>query len=284
MLFRSSAQIADLTQENERLRLLLALEQANTKVLQNKVIDLQLTLQHETLDREVLEQEYTNLKNFIRTTFQMPDQTLPRLSIGSVLPYTKPKSPPLHRVSLNAKPLLLTMMEEEDGPVKPLSNSATEAKELLDRSAAILQQLKRSTKLEEGQRTVKIQEEWTEEPIPALNSNINSTEWNKLLVEWAQGDARKFDYLSKWLTHHLNGPSSSSSPYGSPRVELKSMTPDVLDRFLKLILPKLRIARPDLDVKCFTKDYVGHSLRIVVENKSPRYSRPSSSLASIQEC
>ncbi|KAF0695000.1 Aste57867_14149 [Aphanomyces stellatus] len=124
-------------------------------------------------------------------------------------------------------------------------------------------------------RLVRIQEAWSEEVAPAtttppLEYTLGSEPWNRLLSDWAQGDTKKEAYLTSWLGHHLagkDGGSSASSPFANPRVELKTMNAQMLAGFLQLVVPTLQAQRPDLNVKVFSKDYIGHSLRIVLESK-----------------
>ncbi|KDO33421.1 hypothetical protein SPRG_02228 [Saprolegnia parasitica CBS 223.65] len=279
MFFVPSTSSADLLAlENDRLRLQLQKEQATIRSLQAQLQAQHATAAEATSDRLALEREYATLKSFITNAFNLPKQ-LPRLSVTSVLPSAKSASPPRHRTSRASflGPLLEESSDsdsdsmDEPSVVAPKA-SAKDAATVLAQSAANLMTLHRSS----SERVLR--DNWCEEPIVAPAPPARDA-WNKLLLDWAQGDARKHAYLSEWLAYHLNG-QRHASPYANPRVELKSLTPAQLDGFKRLVLPALRAARPDLDVRGYSKDYIGHSLRIVLDGPT---SPIRSSLASIAE-
>ncbi|EQC31378.1 hypothetical protein SDRG_10979 [Saprolegnia diclina VS20] len=279
MFFAPSTSSADLLAlENDRLRLQLQKEQATIRSLQTQLQSLQATAAEATSNRLALEREYATLKSFITSAFNLPKQ-LPRLLVTSVVPSAKPASPPRHRTSRAS--FLGPLLEEtgdsdsdmdEPSVVAPKA-STKDAATVLAQSAANLMTLRRSS----SERVLR--DNWCEEPIVAP-APLSRDAWNKLLLDWAQGDTRKHAYLSDWLSYHLNG-QRHASPYANPRVELKSLTPAQLDGFKRLVLPALRAARPDLDVRGYSKDYIGHSLRIVLDG--PSTSPMRSSLASIAE-
>ncbi|OQR96984.1 hypothetical protein ACHHYP_12947 [Achlya hypogyna] len=244
--------------ENDRLRAQLQREQTLVRVLQSKLREAQAQVAQAALDSEALSSEIASLKSVVASMLDLPEppRTLPRLSVGSVLPYSKPASPPRHRLSSSTRPSLSSLPEDDTVTVPVVKHVAVP-------------------------KTPVLRDDWCEETIVPSGSDatLHTASVNKLLLDWAQGDARKHTYLSEWLAYHVDGQRAGKSQYANPRVELKFLTPAMLDGFRRLVLPALRAARPDLDVHCYSKDYVGHSLRIVLDDKPVR----SSMLAPIRE-
>ena len=71
--------------------------------------------------------------------------------------------------------------------------------------------------------------------------------------------------MNKWLSNVVQGGDidTDNSPAG---VELKSVTPQMFDGFMQLIIPKLN-QRPDVIVHVLTKEFIGTSMRITIATK-----------------
>ncbi len=176
-----------------------------------------------------------------------------------------------------------------------LSNSPVkhEAYTLLTRSGARLSRLrsrdgKHSYHGKGSARHVK--DYWDEiktNHAPPLPYTLGSTPWKRLLTDWAQGNPKKLDYMTRWLQNVLDGGDIEHGPFPLG-VELKSVTPMMLEGFIQLVIPKLA-ERPDIKVHVHTKEFIGTSMRIKLEMRDdmatarspPR--RPSSSSKDIDD-
>ncbi|KAH9128587.1 hypothetical protein AeMF1_001263 [Aphanomyces euteiches] len=246
--------------ENERLRQELKRCREENRHLIAQVAKMKVAMEREVAYRETLEMEHETLRKFICTAFDLPISTgttdSGHVRDQAVLPY----------VQVLTKSRSLPAFTNDEEMKANLANT------VLTKSAQAIRNAKTPSLARKGERTVRLQEDWArEDDLPsALNFGLDSVPWQRLLADWAQGDAKKQDYLTQWLTYHLTGKSDAKSPFANPRVELKSMNSNMLSGFLQLVVPTLRAVRPDLNVNVYTKDYVGHSLRIVLEEKTNR--------------
>ncbi|RHY29820.1 hypothetical protein DYB32_004830 [Aphanomyces invadans] len=254
-----------LADENERLRQELKRVMMENKSLQHQVTQMKQAVARESVFREVLESEHETLRRFICSSFGLPAATGATEYGGSdtALPTQVPYTMTLTRLSSDPTKAPAT----SDDPAKAIG-----ATRVLVKSAEVIEASRTPSAVRKGERSVRIQEEWIKEmDTPATTAHgLGSLAWRRLLADWSQGDAKKHEYLNQWLSYHLTGQRDSKSPFSNPRVELKSMNSHMLAGFLQLVVPALQASRPDLDVNVYTKDYIGHSLRIVLEEKESR--------------
>eukprot|EP00644_Phytophthora_capsici_P009432 jgi/Phyca11/505459/fgenesh2_kg.PHYCAscaffold_13_\ len=80
--------------------------------------------------------------------------------------------------------------------------------------------------------------------------------------------------MTRWLKNVLDGGPivSDTFPMG---VELKYVTPMMLDGFMQLVIPKLA-ERPDIQVHVHTKEFIGTSMRITLSQLEQTGSQRSS--------
>ncbi|KAF0684778.1 Aste57867_23293 [Aphanomyces stellatus] len=253
-MFFSHDTVAD---ENERLRQELKRCKAEKSMLQTQVTQLKQGADRDAAYRQALEREHEALRTFICSSFGLPPST------GVV--DIKNTNAPTMSYAQRSHSLPETTTE-------PSAGEATKAVQVLKRSVEALNDARTPSGARKGERTVRLQEDWTmeENTIAPTEFGLGSLPWTRLLTDWAQGDAKKLDYLTQWLGFHLQGKKDARSPFANPRVELKSMNSNMLAGFLQLVVPALQASRPDVDVNVYTKDYVGHSLRIVLEEKPRR--------------
>ncbi|RHY53379.1 hypothetical protein DYB30_009933 [Aphanomyces astaci] len=246
-------------EENERLRQELKRVMTESKSLQHQVTQLKQAAEREAAFRQVLESEHETLRRFICSSFGLPTST-GSTGYGGFNP--------------TEVPYTLSLTRSWSDPTKQSSSTedSTGATRVLTKSAEAILASRTPSVVRKGERSVRLQEDWIKEADTPMTTvyGLGSEPWSRLLADWSQGDAKKHDYLNQWLSYHLDGKRDAKSPFSNPRVELKSMNSHMLAGFLQLVVPVLQASRPDLNVDVYTKDYVGHSLRIVLEDKHSR--------------
>ncbi|CAI5721734.1 unnamed protein product [Peronospora destructor] len=143
-----------------------------------------------------------------------------------------------------------------------MDQKSAEAHHLLLKSAARIGHAKSKVSSKGNARRVKDHWEEIRNFPPSMHYNLGSVPWKRLLSDWAQGNPKKLDYMTRWLKNVLDGGPivSDTFPMG---VELKYVTPMMLDGFMQLVIPKLA-ERPDIQVHVHTKEFIGTSMRITL--------------------
>ncbi|KAF0695692.1 Aste57867_13514 [Aphanomyces stellatus] len=265
-LFDESSQVlGTLADENAALRARLAQQEKDINVLKEENRKMKESLQAKEVEDKVknlsqksheasqlaylslLEEEYEKLRLFVCNLFELPND------MGLVKGVSKDLQDP-------APP----------GPAK-LPTDMTAAKHdaftLLHRSATRLHRLRSKEHNPKRGSARRVKDYWDEikTNAPALPYTLGSTPWKRLLTDWAQGNPKKLEYMSRWLQNVLEGGDVENGgfPLG---VELKSVTPMMLEGFIQLVIPKLA-ERADVKVHVHTKEFIGTSMRITLEVK-----------------
>jgi hypothetical protein len=146
-----------------------------------------------------------------------------------------------------------------------LDQKAAEAHHLLVKSAGRVSHAKTKVSTKGNARRVKDHWEEIRNFPPSMHYSLGSVPWKRLLTDWAQGNPKKLDYMTRWLKNVLDGGPivSDTFPMG---VELKYVTPMMLDGFMQLVIPKLA-ERPDIQVHVHTKEFIGTSMRITLSQR-----------------
>ncbi|KDO33424.1 hypothetical protein SPRG_02231 [Saprolegnia parasitica CBS 223.65] len=245
-LARQEDEINGLKEENRKMR-----DALQAKELEDKVKNLSLKSQEATQMAYLahLEEEYEKVRAFLCNVFELPSEV-------GVLKTTPPSKEEL----LNALP-----PPSATKPSKDFSVAKNEAFTLLQRSATRLYRTRSKESKRGSSRRVKDFWDEIKTNAPPLPYTLGSTPWKRLLTDWAQGNPKKLDYMTRWLQNVLEGGDVENGqfPLG---VELKSVTPMMLEGFIQLVIPKLA-ERPDVKVHVHTKEFIGTSMRITLEVK-----------------
>lgn len=215
-----------------------------------------------------LEKEFDKLRLFVCHSYSLPNES---------------GSPPTdHRLKTAEKPedgnkssdLLKPLTNEELTEIEDYAITRDKAASLLNRCAHRLARAKTKTGKGSSRRVKDYWEEVKNFP-PPMQYELGSVPWKRLLSDWAQGNPKKLDYMTRWLRNVLEGGKIENGPFPMG-VELKSVTPMMLDGFMQLIIPKLN-ERADVIVHVHTKEFIGTSMRItlaVKEGVAPMKPRP----------
>ncbi|ETV87400.1 hypothetical protein H257_00993 [Aphanomyces astaci] len=255
---RQESEINALKEENRKMR-----EALQAKEVEDKVKNLSQRSQEasQVAYLSLLEEEYEKLRGFVCHLFELPVDT------GLV------RAPSVKEIGVvDAKAPAATSSSVD------MTAAKHEASTLLHRSAARLHRLrsKEGTNPKRGSAR-RVKDYWDEIKTNAapLPYTLGSTPWKRLLTDWAQGNPKKLEYMSRWLQNVLEGGDVEHGgfPLG---VELKSVTPMMLEGFMQLVIPKLA-ERQDVKVHVHTKEFIGTSMRITLEVKEgvPRMARTS---------
>ncbi|OQR96927.1 myosin-like protein [Achlya hypogyna] len=247
-LARQEDEINGLKEENRKMR-----ETLQAKELEDKVKNLSMKSQEATQMAYLahLEEEYERVRAFLCTYFELPGE-------AGQLKTTPPSK----------EELLLSLPPPGSNPLKPAKEfgvAKNEAFTLLQRSATRLYRTRSKENKRGSSRRVKDYWDEIKTNAPPLPYTLGSTPWKRLLTDWAQGNPKKLDYMTRWLQNVLEGGDVENGqfPLG---VELKSVTPMMLEGFIQLVIPKLA-ERPDVKVHVHTKEFIGTSMRITLEVK-----------------
>ncbi|TMW66871.1 hypothetical protein Poli38472_011987 [Pythium oligandrum] len=284
ILDESQEVITALHQENEQLRHQLDKQEDEIERLKTEVRNLRNWQKSKEVDEKVqkiahrdqeskdltylyaLETEYEKLRAFVCENMSLPTDTgtiSSAVESGSSSSSTKPAS--------TARPGMPVQQSERSLAAAAAAAAAksghseqkvSETQHLLLKSAARLSNAKAKITTKGSARRVKDQWEEIRNYPPPMQYTLGSVPWKRLLTDWAQGNPKKLDYMTRWLKNVLDGGPivSDTFPMG---VELKYVTPMMLDGFMQLVIPKLA-ERPDIQVHVHTKEFIGTSMRITL--------------------
>ena len=213
-----------------------------------------------------LEKEFDKLRLFLIHSYNLPAATGAPPSDARI---QSPETAEANATAASAPPMIKGMSVAD---IQPLTEDQMEHAEpypvlrqnagtLLGRCAQRLARAKNKTGKGSARRVKDYWEEIKNFP-PPMQYQLSSVPWKRLLTDWAQGNPKKLDYMSRWLKNVLEGGKIENGPFPMG-VELKSVTPMMLDGFMQLIIPKLA-ERPDINVHVHTKEFIGTSMRITL--------------------
>ncbi|KAL3660838.1 hypothetical protein V7S43_014240 [Phytophthora oleae] len=273
ILDESHEVITALHEENEKLRQQLEKQEAEIQRLKTENRTLKNWQQSKEVGEQVqklahrdqeskdltylaaIETEYEKLRAYICESRELPTD------IGSITQANNAAPPTGGRGSLTSlssdKSLLATAAANGI-----MDQKSAEAHHLLLKSAARIAHAKSKVSSKGNARRVKDHWEEIRNYPPPMHYSLGSVPWKRLLTDWAQGNPKKLDYMTRWLKNVLDGGPivSDTFPMG---VELKYVTPMMLDGFMQLVIPKLA-ERPDIQVHVHTKEFIGTSMRITL--------------------
>ncbi|OQR97414.1 myosin [Thraustotheca clavata] len=248
-LARQEDEINALKEENRKMR-----DALQAKELEDKVKNLSMKSQEATQMAYLahLEEEYERVRTFLCSVFDLPGEVG---LLKNAPPSKEELLQSLPQSALNSK------------PTKDLAVAKNEAFTLLQRSATRLYRIRSKDNKQIRGSSRRVKDYWDEIKTnsPPLPYTLGSTPWKRLLTDWAQGNPKKLDYMSRWLQNVLEGGDIENGPFPLG-VELKSVTPMMLEGFIQLVIPKLA-ERPDIKVHVHTKEFIGTSMRITLEVK-----------------
>ncbi|KAE8895640.1 Unconventional myosin-Va [Phytophthora fragariae] len=286
ILDESHEVITALHEENEKLRQQLEKQEAEIQRLKTENRTLKNWQQSKEVGEQVqklahrdqeskdltylaaIEAEYEKLRSYICETRELPTD------IGSITQASQAPPATGGRGSLTSlsseKSLLATAAANGI-----MDQKSAEAHHLLLKSAARIAHAKSKVSSKGNARRVKDHWEEIRNYPPPMHYSLGSVPWKRLLTDWAQGNPKKLDYMTRWLKNVLDGGPivSDTFPMG---VELKYVTPMMLDGFMQLVIPKLA-ERPDIQVHVHTKEFIGTSMRITLSQLEHQGSQRSTS-------
>ncbi|KAG2838582.1 hypothetical protein PC112_g4466 [Phytophthora cactorum] len=288
ILDESNEVITALHEENEKLRQQLEKQEAEIQRLKTENRTLKNWQQSKEVGEQVqklahrdqeskdltylaaIETEYEKLRAYICESRELPTD------VGSITQASNAPPGPATggRGSLTSvssdKSLLATAAANGI-----MDQKSAEAHHLLLKSAARIAHAKSKVSSKGNARRVKDHWEEIRNFPPPMHYSLGSVPWKRLLTDWAQGNPKKLDYMTRWLKNVLDGGPivSDTFPMG---VELKYVTPMMLDGFMQLVIPKLA-ERPDIQVHVHTKEFIGTSMRITLSQLEQQGSQRASS-------
>ena len=311
-IFNESAEVLGVLQE-ENLRLLaqiellkddtVALKSENRKLRdwqKSKEVDERVKglAQRDQASKDLayllaLESEFEKMRTFVCTMFHLPQDTGADFATSSNNTNSNTSSTASTVESSSsslASPVVLLPPKSPTGPPpaeeRPLVEGNVvgqaqreDARQLLSRVSTRLARARNKSGRASTRRCKDFWEEIRNFP-PALQYELGSVPWKRLLTDWAQGNPKKLDYMTRWLKNVLGRGPIENGPFPMG-VELKSVTPMMLDGFLQLIIPKLD-ERPDINVHVHTKEFIGTSMRITLSMKETKTTRRRQSSSSSQ--
>lgn len=290
ILDESQEVITALHDENERLRKQLEQQEEEIQKLKTENRTMKNWQKSKEVDEKVqkmahrdqeskdltylstLEAEYEKLRSYICDTLELPGD------LGSIITPIASGSGPTSTNgsasssgtassgSSNLRSSFVSQVSDKSLLASIASTSSdprsAEAHQLILKSAARISHAKSKVSAKGSARRVKEQWEEIRNFPPPMQFTLGSVPWKRLLTDWAQGNPKKLDYMTRWLKNVLDGGPivSDTFPMG---VELKYVTPMMLDGFMQLIIPKLA-ERPDIQVHVHTKEFIGTSMRITL--------------------
>uniref|UniRef100_M4BQD4 Myosin motor domain-containing protein n=1 Tax=Hyaloperonospora arabidopsidis (strain Emoy2) TaxID=559515 RepID=M4BQD4_HYAAE len=288
ILDESHEVITALHEENEKLRTQLEHQESEIQRLKTENRTLKNWQQSKEVGEQVqklayrdqeskdltylaaIETEYEKLRSYICEIRDLPTD------IGSITQAdtTSPAS--------GARSSLTSLSSEKSVHVTAASSGnvdqkSADAHHLLLKSAARIGHAKSKVSSKGNARRVKDHWEEIRNFPPSMHYNLGSVPWKRLLADWAQGNPKKLDYMTRWLKNVLDGGPivSDTFPMG---VELKYVTPMMLDGFMQLVIPKLA-ERPDIQVHVHTKEFIGTSMRITLSQLEQQHGASWGSLS-----
>ncbi|ETW09954.1 hypothetical protein H310_00375 [Aphanomyces invadans] len=252
---RQESEINALKEENRKMK-----EALQAKEVEDKVKNLSQKSQEasQVAYLSLLEEEYEKLRGFVCHLFDLP------ADVGLVRAQSSQKE----LTAPNDSTMKPTNGTGAAPPMADMTAAKHDAYTLLHRSATRIQRLrsKEGTNPKRGSAR-RVKDYWDEikTTAPPLPYTLGSTPWKRLLTDWAQGNPKKLEYMNRWLQNVLEGGDVEHGgfPLG---VELKSVTPMMLEGFIQLVIPKLA-ERQDVKVHVHTKEFIGTSMRITLEVK-----------------
>ncbi|TDH69876.1 hypothetical protein CCR75_002096 [Bremia lactucae] len=274
ILDESHEVITALHEENEKLRQQLDMQEAEIQKLKSENRNLKNWQQSREVGEQVqklahrdqeskdltylaaIEAEYEKLRGYICELRDLPTDSGTIMQLSTVPPGNTSRS---SLTSLSSDKSLVAVTPPIHGVLDPKS---AEAHHLLVKSAARIAHAKSKVFSKGNARRVKDHWEEIRNFPPAMHYSLGSVPWKRLLTDWAQGNPKKLDYMTRWLKNVLDGGPivSDTFPMG---VELKYVTPMMLDGFMQLVIPKLA-ERSDIQVHVHTKEFIGTSMRITL--------------------
>ncbi|CAI5713449.1 unnamed protein product [Peronospora effusa] len=288
ILDESHEVITALHEENEKLRQQLEKQESEIQRLKTENRTLKNWQQSKEVGEQVqklayrdqeskdltylaaIETEYEKLRSYICELRDLPSE------IGSIMQANNAGPASGGRGSL-------TSISSDKSPLATaaangiMDQKSAEAHHLLLKSAARIGHAKSKVSSKGNARRVKDHWEEIRNFPPSMHYNLGSVPWKRLLTDWAQGNPKKLDYMTRWLKNVLDGGPivSDTFPMG---VELKYVTPMMLDGFMQLVIPKLA-ERPDIQVHVHTKEFIGTSMRITLSQLEQQQGNGWGSLA-----
>ncbi|RLN54191.1 hypothetical protein BBJ29_003794 [Phytophthora kernoviae] len=273
ILDESHEVITALHEENEKLRQQLEKQESEIQRLKSENRTLKNWQQSKEVGEQVqklahrdqeskdltylaaIETEYEKLRSYICESRELPTDIGSITQANTAAPATGGRGS-LTSVSSD-KSLLATAAANGI-----MDQKSAEAHHLLLKSGARIAHAKSKVSSKGNARRVKDHWEEIRNYPPPMHYSLGSVPWKRLLTDWAQGNPKKLDYMTRWLKNVLDGGPivSDTFPMG---VELKYVTPMMLDGFMQLVIPKLA-ERPDIQVHVHTKEFIGTSMRITL--------------------
>uniref|UniRef100_H3H2D8 Myosin motor domain-containing protein n=1 Tax=Phytophthora ramorum TaxID=164328 RepID=H3H2D8_PHYRM len=275
ILDESHEVITALHEENEKLRQQLEKQESEIQRLKTENRTLKNWQQSKEVGEQVqklahrdqeskdltylaaIETEYEKLRSYICETRELPTD------IGSITQANSAAMP----ASTGGRGSLTSLASDKSLLATAAANGimdqkSAEAHHLLLKSAARIGHAKSKVSSKGNARRVKDHWEEIRNYPPPMHYSLGSVPWKRLLTDWAQGNPKKLDYMTRWLKNVLDGGPivSDTFPMG---VELKYVTPMMLDGFMQLVIPKLA-ERSDVQVHVHTKEFIGTSMRITL--------------------
>ncbi|TYZ68775.1 hypothetical protein PybrP1_001880 [[Pythium] brassicae (nom. inval.)] len=291
ILDESQEVITALHDENERLRQQLEAQEQEVQRLKSENRALKNWQKSKEVDEKVqkmahrdqeskdltylstLEAEYEKLRSYVCETLELPGDLGSIITPAPTATATATGAPSASATATGgAAPLRSSLVGQssDKAVLAALASSssaaeqqkASEAQQLILKSAARIAHARSKVSGKGSARRVKEQWEEIRNFPPPMQFSLGSVPWKRLLTDWAQGNPKKLDYMTRWLKNVLDGGPivSDTFPMG---VELKYVTPMMLDGFMQLIIPKLA-ERPDIQVHVHTKEFIGTSMRITL--------------------
>ncbi|KAJ0410843.1 hypothetical protein ATCC90586_007879 [Pythium insidiosum] len=281
--------ITALHEENQRLHQQLDQQEDEVQKLKAEIRNLRNWQKSKEVDEKVqkiahrdqenkdltylytLETEYEKLRAFVCESMGLPIETgsitggLQPPASSSSASLSSSAGPPSSRTGPSSQPSerSLSVAASAAAAKSGISEQkVSEAQSLLLKCAGRLNNAKTKTNSKGSARRVKDHWEEIRNFPPPMHYSLGSVPWKRLLTDWAQGNPKKLDYMTRWLKNVLDGGPivSDTFPMG---VELKYVTPMMLDGFMQLVIPKLA-ERPDIQVHVHTKEFIGTSMRITL--------------------
>ncbi|POM63350.1 Myosin-like protein [Phytophthora palmivora] len=285
ILDESHEVITALHEENEKLRQQLEKQEAEIQRLKTENRTLKNWQQSKEVGEQVqklahrdqeskdltylaaIETEYEKLRSYICESRELPTDVGSITQPNNAMPVSGGRG---SLTSLSSDKSLLATAAANG----IMDQKSAEAHHLLMKSAARIAHGKSKVSSKGNARRVKDHWEEIRNFPPPMHYSLGSVPWKRLLTDWAQGNPKKLDYMTRWLKNVLDGGPivSETFPMG---VELKYVTPMMLDGFMQLVIPKLA-ERPDIQVHVHTKEFIGTSMRITLSQLEQQGSQRSS--------
>jgi len=103
------------------------------------------------------------------------------------------------------------------------------------------------------------------EDLPAPYFGFESPEVNYIFENWTS-DRTKINKVRAWCLAVLSGRDHSTFP---SKLEIVNLRPEIAQGFTQLIVPILRSAKPELEIRVQTKAELVHSVRMSLSKREP---------------